>query len=79
MSVRLQVVESYVKAVKESGLRDRSLEDYYSCLRATLYDIKGDKVLFRTYINDIEYWEYAFSRRVLNKIKFLYITYGCEE
>lgn len=76
MSVRLAVIESYVKAVEASGLKERSIDDYYTCLASKLHDIQGDKVLFRSYINDIEYWEYAFHRVSKGNIKLLYTTYG---
>ena len=44
MSVKLLVVGSYVKAVKDSGLKERSKKDYMNCLGSELHDIKGDKV-----------------------------------
>lgn len=78
MSVRLLAVNSYVNAAKRAGLKDRSEVDYFNCLKSKLYHIQGDKVLFRTYINDEEYWEYAFSREKLDQIEYLYTTYGCE-
>ena len=77
MAVKLLVVGSYVKAVKNSGLKERSEKDYMNCLGSELHDIKGDKVLFRNYINECEYWEYAFSRKSQG-VEFLYTTYGVE-
>jgi hypothetical protein len=79
MSVRLIAVNSYVKALQKSGMKQRSEVDYMSCLKSKLYHIQGDKVLFRTYINDIEYWEYAFKRAGVGNIEYVYTTYGCEE
>jgi hypothetical protein len=79
MSVRLIAVTSYVKAVQKSGMKQRSEIDYMSCLKSKLYHIQGNKVLFRTYINDIEYWEYAFKRVDVGNIEYIYTTYGCEE
>ena len=78
MSIRLVVVSSYVKAVNESGLRERSLTDYHNCLASKLHDIQGDKILFRYYINDFEYWEYAFKRAGKGKIEYIYTTYGAD-
>ena len=78
MSVRLLAVNSYVNAVKRSGLKNRSEVDYFNCLKSKLYHIQGDKVVFRTYMNDLEYWEYAFSRVKPGQIEYLYTTYGCE-
>ena len=79
MAVQLIVVESYVEAVRKSGLKERSLEDYYNCLHSKLHDIKGDKVLFRNYLSDAgEYMEYAFSRKKASGVEFLYTTYGIE-
>ena len=77
MSVKLLVVGSYVKAVEKSGLKERSKNEYYTCLGSKLHNIEGDKVLFRNYINECEYWEYAFSRRGQG-VEFLYTTYGVE-
>lgn len=79
MSVRLLAVTSYVKAVQKSSLKQRSEVDYFNCLKSKLYHIQGNKVLFRTYMNDIEYWEYAFMRVKPGQIEYLYTTYGCEE
>jgi hypothetical protein len=79
MSVRLLAVTSYVDAVKKSGMKNRSEVDYFNCLKSKLYHIQGNKVVFRTYMNDIEYWEYAFKRAGVGKIEYLYTTYGCEE
>lgn len=79
MSVRLIAVNSYVKALQKSGMKQRSEIDYMSCLKSKLYHIQGNKVLFRTYINDIEYWEYAFKRVGVGNIEYIYTTYGCEE
>lgn len=79
MSVRLLAVNSYVKAVQKSGLKNRSEVDYFNCLKSKLYHIQGNKVLFRTYMNNLEYWEYAFMRVDVGKIEYLYTTYGCEE
>lgn len=79
MSVKLIAVNSYVKALQKSSLKQRSDVDYMNCLKSKLYHIVGDKVLFRTYINDIEYWEYAFKRAGVGNIEYLYATYGCEE
>lgn len=79
MSVRLIAVTSYVKAVQKAGLKERANTDYMNCLKSKLYHIVGDKVLFRTYINDIEYWEYAFKRVAPGNIEYIYTTYGCEE
>jgi len=79
MSVRLIAVNSYVKALQKSGMKQRSEVDYMSCLKSKLYHIQGDKVLFRTYINDIEYWEYAFKRAGVGNIEYVYTTFGCEE
>lgn len=79
MSVRLIAVNSYVKALQKSGMKQRSEVDYMSCLKSKLYHIAGDKVLFRTYINDLEYWEYAFKRVDVGNIEYIYTTYGCEE
>lgn len=78
MSVKLIAVNSYVKALQKSSLKGRSNVDYMNCLKSKLYHIVGTKVLFRTYINDIEYWEYAFQRKDTG-IEYLYMTYGCEE
>lgn len=78
MSVKLIAVNSYVKALQKSSLKQRSDVDYMNCLKSKLYHIVGTKVLFRTYINDIEYWEYAFQRKDTG-IEYLYMTYGCEE
>lgn len=74
--VKLLVVGSYVKAVQKSGLKERSQYDYYQCLGSKLHNIDGDKVLFRNYINECEYWEYAFKRG--EEVEFLYTTYGVE-
>ena len=80
MSVHLIAIPSYVKALKESSLKERSKIDYENAMHSKLYSIKGDTVLFRNYINDIEYWEYAFNRAEgIGKIKYLFIRYGCEE
>ena len=79
MSVRLLAVNSYVKALQKSGMKSRSEVDYFNCLKSKLYHIQGNKVVFRTYMNDVEYWEYAFSRINPGKIEYLYTTYGCEE
>ena len=73
----LLVVGSYVKAVQKSSLKERSQNDYFRCLGSKLHDIQGDKVLFRNYINECEYWEYAFSRSG-QEVEFLYTTYGVE-
>ena len=77
MSVTLLVVGSYVKAVNKSSLKERSKSDYYSCLNSKLHSIKGDVVKFRNYINECEYWEYAFQRGK-HEVEFLYTTYGIE-
>ena len=77
MSVKLIAVTSYVKALQKSSLKQRSDVDYMNCLKSKLYHIKGNVVLFRTYINDIEYWEYAFQR-VGSGIEYLYMTYGID-
>lgn len=79
MSVRLIAVNSYVKALKKAGLNERAKGDYMNCLKSKLYHVAGDKVLFRTYINDVEYWEYAFKRAGVGNIEYIYTTYGCEE
>lgn len=82
MSLRLSVIESYVKAVNESGLKERNESDYRTCLNAKLHSIDetGDIVKFRTYISPWEYWEYAFSRKDgRGKVQFLYTTYGEDE
>ena len=79
MGVQLLAVTSYVKAVQKSGLKNRSEVDYFNCLKSKLYHIQGNKVVFRTYMNDIEYWEYAFQRIKPGQIEYLYTTYGCEE
>lgn len=76
MSVRLIAVNSYVKALQKSGMKKRSEVDYMSCLKSKLYHIEGNKVLFRTYINDVEYWEYAFMRVKPGQIEYVYTTYG---
>lgn len=77
MSVKLLVVGSYVKALEKSSLKERSQNDYFRCLGSNLHDIQGDKVLFRSYINECEYWEYAFKRGK-EEVEFLYTTYGVE-
>lgn len=78
MSVRLLAVTSYVDAVKRSGMKNRSEVDYFNCLKSKLYRIQGNKVIFRTYMNDLEYWEYAFKRVKPGQIEYLYTTYGCK-
>lgn len=75
MSVRLSDAASYVIAVENAGLSNL---DYQNAMQSRLYDIKGDKVLFRTYINDIEFWEFAFKRGD-SWIELVYTTYGCVE
>lgn len=80
MSVHLIAIPSYVKAVKESSLKERSKVDFENAMHSKLHSIKGDIVLFRNYINESEYWEYAFNRSEgIGKIKYLFIRYGCEE
>lgn len=79
MSLRLSVVPTYVEAVNASGLKERNSMDYDNVMKAKLHNIDktGTVVYFRTYINPIEYWEYAFSRKNDNgKVDFLYTTYG---
>ncbi len=78
MSVKLIAITSYVKALRNSSLRDCDDADYMGCLKSKLYHVSGNKVFFRTYINDREYWEYVFEREV-GSIEYLYRTFGREE
>lgn len=77
MSVKLVAINSYVKALRNSSLKDCSTADYVGCLKSKLYRVEGNKVYFRTYINDTEYWEYVFERHV-GKIEYLFRTFVSE-
>lgn len=80
MSVHLIAIPSYVKAVEKSSIKQRSNVDYENIMQSRLHSIKGDVVLFRKYINEVEYWEFAFNReKGIGKIEYLFVRYGCEE
>lgn len=80
MSVKLAVIPSYVKAINKSSLKARSKVDYENAMQSELHSIKGEVVLFRTYIDSDEYWEFAFNReKGIGQIEFLYTTYGYDE
>lgn len=79
MTVKLIAVNSYVKALRKSSLKERSDIDYMNCLKSKLYHIEGDVVTFRTYKNDFEYWEFVFQRKGVGHIEYLYMTYGTVE
>lgn len=78
MSVKLITVPSYVKAVQNSSLKERSALDYRNAMKSTLYMVKGNIALFRTYLNEIEYFEFAFQRVGVGNIQYLHIAYGCD-
>lgn len=77
MTIKLISITSYVKALRNSSLKECSDVDYMGCLKSKLYHVEGNKVFFRTYLNDLEYFEYVFERSV-GKIEYLYRTYGRE-
>lgn len=78
MGVTLITVPSYVEAVRKSSLKERSEYHYRNVMKSKLHKIEGNKVLFREYLNEAEYWEYAFERKGVKKIDFIYTTYGIE-
>ena len=78
MATKVVNLPSYVEALNKSGLKNRSNHDYYSCLSAEIYNIEDDKVTFRNYMTDIEYYEYAFVRHGKGNVEFIYVTYGVD-
>lgn len=78
MSLRLIVVPKFIEAVRNSGMKEKSEYDYYNCLRAKLHKIEDDKVIFRTYLDDVEYWEYTFKKVSVGNIELDTIGFGYE-
>lgn len=76
MTIQVKELESYVKAVKASGLEERDSLGYNNCLEAVLNRIEGDVLYFRNYVTpDVDFWEYCFTRASNGIVKFEYTTY----